>query len=414
MKRIRVSLLCLLLAATAIFTTSCAMKIQATELSAGYTRTTTDPGEVTDAYLAATLDFSLKLFRETVTEDEINDLFSPYSALLCLGLVANGAAGTTREQIENTLGLSVDELNRGLYAFGQGLYSAKDCKVTTANSAWYIDNEDLITVKPSFLQNVADWYNAEQYAAPFDDTTLQDINNWGKEKTDGLIKEFLEEIPPDAVMYLVNALLFDAKWEEPYEKDDVRDWTFHNADGTESAVKMLCSEESGYLTGEGFTGFAKRYKGNRYAFVGLLPDEGSDVSTLLDSLNGETWRTMWQNRGGSVTVKFPEFTYEGDLKLKDPLSALGMCEMFDPGAANFSELGTSKSYTGFYCSAINQKTYIEVNRNGTKAAAITWGEMNGEGAPMEEHFVTLDRPFLYAIVDCETGFPLFIGAVSHL
>jgi len=414
MKRMSASLLCLLLAATAIFTTSCAMKIQATELSAGYTRTTTDPGEVTDAYLAATLDFSLKLFRETVTEDETNDLFSPYSALLCLGLVANGTAGTTREQIENTLGLSVEELNRGLYAFGQGLYSAKDCKVTTANSAWYIDNEDLITVKPSFLQNVADWYNAEQYAAPFDDTTLQDINNWGKEKTDGLIEEFLKEIPPDAVMYLVNALLFDAKWEEPYEKDDVRDWTFHNADGTESPVEMLCSEESGYLTGEGFTGFAKRYKGNRYAFVGLLPNEGSDVYTLLDSLNGETWRTMWQNRGGSVTVKFPEFTYEGDLKLKDPLSALGMSEMFDPGAANFSELGSSRGYTNFYCSAINQKTYIEVNRNGTKAAAITWGEVCGNGAPMEEHFVTLERPFLYAIVDCQTGFPLFLGAVSHL
>lgn len=414
MKRYLTSLLCLLLAAIAIFTTSCAMKIRATELSAGYTRTATDSGEVTDAYLAATLDFSLKLFCETVTEDQTNDLLSPYSALLCLGLVANGAAGTTREQIETVLGLSVEELNRGLYAFGQGLYTAKDCKVTTANSAWYINNEDLITVKPSFLQNVANWYDAEQYAAPFDDTTLEDINNWGKEKTDGLIEEFLEEIPPEAVMYLVNALLFDAKWEEPYEKSDVIDWTFHNADGTESPVEMLCSEESGYLTGEGFTGFAKQYKGNRYAFVGLLPDEGSDVYTLLDSLNGEAWRTMWQNRCGSVTVKFPEFTYEGDRKLKDPLTALGMGEMFTD-AADFSEIDSNPTDGAFYCSAIDQKTYIEVNRNGTKAAAITWGEMvRYTGSFTERFFVTLDRPFLYAIVDCETGFPLFLGLVSNL
>ncbi len=415
MKRYLVSILCLVLAFSAAVLSSCAVRIAAKELSSGYARSTDDKGEITDNYLSASLDFSLSLFRKTVTEDEKNDLFSPYSALLCLGLIANGTAGTTRQEIEDALGMTVEELNRGLYAFGEGLYSGKNCKVTAANSAWYTDDEELMTVSPAFLQKIADWYDAEQYAAPFDRTTVDDINNWGKEKTDGIIKKFLDEIEEDTVMYLINALLFDAKWAEPYERSDVRDRSFHNADGTEITVDMLCSEERSYIEGEGFTGFAKLYEGDRYAFVGLLPDEDENIYALLDTLDGEAWSVMWENRGGAVHVKFPEFSYDGRLALKDPLTALGMGEMFTENA-DFSELGTSKYYEGFHCSSVNQVTFIEVSRNGTKAAAITWGDIKGEcsAEPLEPKYVTLDRPFLYAIVDVETGFPLFLGAVSHL
>ncbi len=419
MKRISVTLLCLLLAATSILTTSCTVRILAKELSAGYVRKADDPGEMTAEFLTSTLDFSLNLFRQTVTDDGRNDLFSPYSALLCLGLIANGTAGDTRSELESDLRVSVKTLNRGLYALHKSLASTKDCKINAANSAWYIDDESRLSVKPAFLQSIADWYEAEQYATPFDATTLKDINAWGNDKTNGLIPEFLNEIPPDAVMYLVNALLFDAKWATPYERKDIRDWSFQNTDGSESPVKMLCSEESLYLSGEGFDGFAKLYKGGKYAFVGLLPEEGLggdglDVYALLNTLDAEAWQTMWKSRGGTVHVKLPEFQYEGDLRLKNALIEMGIRQMFEPGA-DFSALGTSQDGNGFFCSAINQKTYIEVDRNGTKAAAITWGELKaGSAAPEEPRYVTLDRPFLYAIIDCETGFPLFLGVVTNL
>ncbi len=415
MKRIAFSLLCLLLAGCTLLLSSCEIQIQATELSANYTRSTDDPGEMTDTYRTASLTFAFELFRETMPASDANSLLSPYSALLCLGLIANGTAGTTRQEIESTLGMTVEELNRGLYAFGESLYSGKNCEVSTANSAWYIDDPGFITVHPAFLQTIADWYDAEQYAAPFDASTVEDLNNWGKDKTDGLIKKFLDTISPDTVMYLINTLLFDAKWEEPYEKKDIRDLTFHNADGSETTVDMLCSTEGSYMEGDGFTGFAKLYEGKRYAFVGLLPEEGTSVTELAALLNGETWSTVWKGRGGTVYAKFPEFSYDRRIDLKAAIAAMGMPEMFEDGA-DFSALGVSELYTGFHCSEMEQISYIEVSRNGTKAAAISWGGIKGDSAadPFEPKYVTLDRPFLYAIVDVETGFPLFLGTVSQL
>jgi len=411
MKRCFTTLLCLLLAATAIFTTSCAMKIQATELSAGYTRTTTDPGEVTDAYLAATLDFSLKLFRETVTEDETNDLFSPYSALLCLGLVANGTAGTTREQIETVLGLSVEELNRGLYAFNQGLYSAKDCKVTTANSIWF---RNTFTVDPTYLQTVADWYDAEQYATPFDKTTLQDINNWSKEKTERRIPKVLDEASPGIVMYLINTLLFDAKWQEPYEKSQLVPRSFTNADGTKARVTMLSSEEDVYLESDTAIGFAKPYQGGQYDFIGLLPKGNQTVSDVVKELNGAAWRQIWQSRlnnGCVVDVTFPRFSHENKTDLIAPLTALGIDEMFG-NHADFSSINASASLS---CSFFQQLNTIQVNPNGTVAASATIGGLESGIKPVTPHYtVTLDRPFLYAIIEHKTGFPLYIGTVNDL
>ena len=260
--------------------TSCALNVKASELSAGYTREVTEAGKVTDQFKTAMADFSLALTNTTVSlekEGKANHLVSPLSALICLSMLANGAEGETLAQMEAVLGMPIDALNKALYAYTSGLYTGKDCKVSVADSIWYRDG-DSFSVREEFLQTCADWYEAQQYAAPFDETTRKDINKWVDHYTDGMIDSILEDpIPAEAVMYVVNALVFDAKWEEEYEKKDILTDTFTSLSGTESSVTMLRSEESRYLTVEGGFGVAKPYKGSAYCFVGLLPEEGTDI-----------------------------------------------------------------------------------------------------------------------------------------
>lgn len=409
------SVLCLLLAGILLLTcSSCGLHLHATELSKDYQRRQTETGEVSEAFKTAMADFSMSLFKEIVTKDEENDLVSPLSAVICLAMLANGADGETKAQMEAAFGMDIDSLNKNLYAYTSSLYRAKDCKLNLADSIWFRDEENRLHVNAEFLQTNADWYDAQIYAAPFDQSTLKDINNWCRHYTDGEIEKIIDEIDRDTVMYLINALTFDAQWETRYQKEDIDSERFTNYDGTQSTVQMLASEESTYLSADGIRGFAKNYAGNRYSIVALLPDEETDLYACIDTLDGAGWMKLWNSRKNtSVSVKMPEFTYRAKMKLNNALQAMGMTDMFGE-KANFSKLGYSER-GGLFCSEVGQEVLIRVDRNGTKAAAITWGGMKDEAAPpIEPLRVILDRPFVYAIVDNATGLPLFVGAVTSL
>ena len=408
---------CILFAAVTF--SGCTISIKAEELSAGYTRSATETGEVTDAFITAMADFAMTMTNTTVSmekEGKENHLISPLSAMICLSMLANGAEGETLAQMEAVLGMGINDLNKALYAYTSGLYVGKDCKVSLADSIWYREG-DRLTVKEEFLQTCADWYEAQQYAAPFDESTRKDINNWVKKYTDGMIDTMLDEpIPADTVMYLINALVFDAKWKEEYEKKDIKSLEFTALDGTVSSVEMMCSEETRYLTVEGGYGVARPYKGMAYCFVGLLPEEGTNVYDFVASLDGETWLNMWgAMTRETVYTRIPEFTYDSSMLLRPVLEQMGMTDLFDSAKADLSGIGTS-SAGNLYCGGVYQKTYIEVNRNGTKAAAITWAENKdqADAVPSDPMTVYLDRPFVYAIVDNVTGLPLFVGIVTKL
>lgn len=413
MKKLLIPFLCILLAAaTLLVSTGCHRAAASDELSAGYVRNLSWEGSVDGGFSANAADFAFALLRETLAETEENRLISPLSALLCLALVANGADGETLAEMEKTFGMDIDTLNESLYAYTAGLYRGENCKVSLANSIWFRDT-DRLSVREEFLQTNANWYAAQVYKAPFDETTVRDVNGWVKEHTDGMIEEILYEPPsPYTIMYLINTLVFDAKWQEKYEKNDVRDHVFRNKDGSTTTVDMMFSDEYGYLSGYGFGGFAKSYEGNAYSFVGLLPDdETADVAALAAALTGEAWLALWNGkRGAPVYAGIPEFTNDDYISLTKPLAAMGMELMFDADNADFSKLGSSE-IGNIYCSAVEQKTFIDVSRNGTKAAAVTWATMDvcTSAAPVESYTVILDRPFVYAIVDNATGLPLFVG-----
>ncbi len=403
----------LLLALLTAFSFVACTSVKATELSADYQRKAAESGNVTDDFIKNVSRISIDLLKTTITKDGENDLVSPLSALLCISLISNGADGNTKAQLEKLLGSDIDSHNKAAYAFVNSLYNGDDCKVNIANSIWFKENG--IDVKPDFLQSNADWYDAQIYASPFDGQTVKDINNWCSKETDGMIKKIMDSISPDSMMFLINALSFDAKWQDKYEKNDIKDRLFTSYDGSKSTVDMLYSDENTYYSAEGFTGFSKSYKGNKYSFVGLLPNEGEDIYELVNALDGDKWLNIMESKTNEeVQAGIPEFTYDTEMDLTDSLKALGVTDLFSVGLADLSGVGECTD-GNLYCSYIKQKAFIEVDRNGTKAAAITWGDLKcGSAAPSEPKIVILDRPFVYAIVDNATSIPLFIGVVSGL
>ena len=358
---------------------------------------------------ARATDFALRLFQAEQKAGE-NTLVSPLSVLCALAMTANGAQGETREQMENVLGMKVETLNGYLYTYIQSL--EKNKALHLANSIWFTDNQRF-TVNNDFLQTNADYYGADLYKAPFDESTCKSINDWVKERTDGMIPQILDKIPPEAVMYLVNALAFEAKWEEVYEKYQVHEGEFTTEDGQKKTVEFMGSTEHAFLETAKATGFMKYYEGRQYAFAALLPNEGVTVQELLDSLTGAELHELLTHPGETyVETQLPKFEMGYDTELSEVLSAMGMPDAFDHSRADLTGLGTSEA-GNIYISRVLHKTFISVTEDGTRAGAATVVEACDESAMLIEDLKTvhLDRPFVYMLVDVETGTPFFIGTM---
>ena len=369
-----------------------------------------------DAGAAAAADFGVRLFKTSMEEGK-NTLISPLSVLYALAMTANGADGETLAQMEKVLGMDVDNLNSYMLAYLDLLPESKDYKMSLANSIWFKDDPNFL-VEQSFLQTNADYYGAGAYKAAFDEGTRNDINNWVKEHTDGMIPEIIDEIPDEAIMYLVNAVAFDAKWADEYEEHQIREGRFTMEDGTHQDVDMMHSEEYTYLEDDLATGFIKYYKDRKYAFVAMLPNEGVTVSQYVDSLTGEQLQNLLNNPlDVTVYATMPKFETEYDTEMSEVLQEMGMTDAFDWRVADFSRLGTYNVDGMNICiNRVLHKTFISVTEQGTRAGAATAVEMVAEGAMEIVEFkeVVLDRPFVYMLIDCETNLPFFIGTMMNV
>ena len=403
-------LICLLLAAALLLNfTGCAVQAQAADLMEGITpQRSAEPVRATAAQQDAAANFALRLFRAGREEGK-NSLLSPLSVACALAMTANGAKGETLAQMESVLGLDKAALNDYFRAVLDGL--KQDGAIKLANAVWFRDDGQL-EVNRDFLQTNADHYGADARSAPFDAETLKQINDWVKAKTEGMIPELLDEIPDNAVMYLLNALAFEAKWEEPYEDSAVKAGTFTAADGTKRSVDFLHGNENLYLKTENAEGFLKPYAGGKYGFAALLPAEGLSPEAVLDSLNGAELRKLLNDpEQTSVDTAMPKFESSFRANLADALREMGMTLAFDPDRADLSGIGSAKG--NLYISRVLHKSFISVGEQGTRAGAATAVEIMTKGvfAPNPKEIV-LDRPFVYMLVDLETGVPFFIGTMQ--
>lgn len=364
------------------------------------------------------LDYSLKIFKKSIKNNE-NTLISPLSVLCAAGMLANGADQNTLKEIESSLGMTKEEINEyiGYYMDQQAsdrLFSDNRLKFSIANSIWVRNLKDF-DVDKDFLKKNMDFYHAKIYKSRFDSSTLSAINSWIDKKTDGLIKNALDKIGKDAVMYLINALVFDGKWQNPYNKNDIHRKIFNSYSGKKNRVKMMESKEYGYISDKKASGFIKYYEGGKYAFIALLPNSDMDIKDYIQTLSAKKLRKMISKPEDiSVEASLPAFQYDYKIELVDVFKEMGIKDAFDMNKANFNNISKIKDGLNLFVSRILHKTQITVDELGTKAGAVTIVEMNREAMIERIKSVSLDRPFLYMIVDTENHIPIFIGTVMEI
>ncbi|MBR4702750.1 MAG: serpin family protein [Oscillospiraceae bacterium] len=369
--------------------------------------------EAAPADLARALDLAAALLRLC---PEGNTLLSPASILCALGMALNGAAGETREGLEEALGFTAGELNAAMEAWLAAL-DREDGPLHLADGIWISDDPEL-EIEPGFLAQCREKYAAAAERLAFDGKALEEINAFVRENTAGMIDGILDAIPRDAMVYLVSALAFEADWETVYREDQVRPGYFTAADGAEQKAEFLHSTEWSYLEDGNSRGFLKYYEGRRWAFAALLPEEGMSLSAYIDGLSGEKFRSLLETKQEvKVETSMPKFTAQDDLELGSLLAALGAADAFDPERADFSALGCCKKGENLCISRVLHRTCLKLDEKGTQAGAATAVEIVKATALMEPEpvrRVDLDRPFLYLLLDTESGMPLFIGTVSSL
>lgn len=362
-------------------------------------------------------DFSIELLKKSVENDK-NIFISSYSLISALALLYNASENETKAQFEKLLGMDIDTLNSYLYQFNSSLIerNSNDVSLSIANSIWV--NKNRINVNEVYLQKTMGYYKADIYREDFTDPSLVNkVNNWCYENTGHMIKKILDSVDANAIMYLMNAIFFDAKWEDQYESNQVSSRDFYNYDGTISNIKFMNSKESeGFVSDDkSYVGVKKDYKNGEYSFVAILPSEGTDIYDFVNTLDGKKYEEIFENRFyGDVYAKIPKMKIEYEYNLEDILSNMGLDLAFNQEKADFSSLG--KSNGNIFVSEVKQKTALEVDEKGTKAAAITIIGMKATAvAPSEDYLeVILDRPFVLLIVDNNTNIPLFTGVINNM
>lgn len=353
--------------------------------------------------------FGFELFAQTSreTSPDSNLLVSPLSALYALSMTYNGAWGKTMTEMGRVLHVPdmpepvLNESFHDLTAF----LSRSDPSVTLdiANSIWYRRG---LSVKADFFAGMKQYYNATIRDLDFGPGTVDTINAWVADNTNNRIKNILAS-PIDAtlVMFLVNAVYFDAAWTRPFDPAATRAADFHLPDGSVKECQLMTSRDTlGYLDAGDFQAVDIPYGNGQYSMVALLPRTGKTVDDLVPQLNEKNWKQwMSQLTTDIVVLGIPKFTFADEHGLNGALKAMGMTEAFGRGA-DFSRMVEGG---GIWIDSVLQKCFIQVDERGTEAGAATVVSLRKSLA----REVTLDRPFLFAIRERTTGAVLFLGKV---
>ena len=379
-------------------------------------------GTIDNTILSANTRFGFNLFNEIrKTEQNKNIFISPFSVSIALAMTLNGAAGETEQAMANTLqlqGLSSELINAG-YAELNQILLASDPKVTLAiaNSLWARQG---IPFKQDFLQRNTQFFGAEISGLDFDNPDAsKTINNWVDTNTNGKIEKIVSDrIDPSTVMFLINAIYFKGTWQTEFDPSKTHTDVFHLATDEERQVPMM-SRTGTYPYYEnrevGFQAISLSYGDGRMSMYIFLPVRASNLNTFSGNLNAESWENwMSQFREQEVFLKVPKFRMEYEKQLNNTLQALGMDIAFDADRADFSRMASLDTLNGnLYIEKVVHKTFIEVNEEGTEAAAATSVAIGVTSVqPPPPQFIA-DRPFFFAIRDNDTKTVLFMGVVAE-
>ncbi len=357
--------------------------------------------------------FAFNLLKTTIENtDKPNVFISPLSMSIALGMAWNGANNDTKTEMEKVLnmsGMTIDEINE-YYQIMQSTLPKVDnkTKLNIANSIWYKTG---FPVKTDYLDVNKEYFNAEVKELDFAKTwALDTINNWCARKTNNLIKKPLDQISPDAVMYLINAIYFKGMWANKFDSKETKVRTFTNEKNVQSDVNMMQMTDTFAYTSDELAQYLDMPYGNgSFSMTVVLPNEGKTTNDVLKNLTVEKWNTTLANLSNQkVDVKFPRFKVQNTYEMKDVLMKMGMIQAFS-NEADFSKISELK----LIISRVIHSTYCEVNEEGTEAAAVTIIEFENTSLPMYPEF-NANRPFIFFIREKNTGVILFAAKMGSV
>jgi serine protease inhibitor len=342
-------------------------------------------------------------------------LLSPASIEFALGMAYAGSSGDTETAMSRALGLDAVSREEGVTQLGslQSELSNPERGVTlkVANAGWVDQSVHLnSSLTNELAQNFQTGVRSINFADP---STMTKINRWVNDATEGKISRLLEQLPPPP-LFLVNAIYFHAQWNSPFDKKLTRQQPFYPAHGPSTSVSMMRTAGTfPYAAGKDFAVVALPYRDERFAMYCFLPQK------TLDALIEELKKTPWSELTGSLrpsngSIALPKFKLEYGATLKEALMKLGFGIAFDRNRANFSRM--TEESQGLYISDVLHKAYLEVDEQGSTAAAVTGIQMKATAiiSAKESFNLVFDHPFLVAIADKKTGVVLFLGIVAEL
>lgn len=355
------------------------------------------------------LDFSLALLQQEDTDK--NNVISPLSVYYCLTLAANAAGGETKAQLQQALGGTTEELNelcRALSSFLTDVGGSTSLEI--ANGVF---TDEAFAISEDYRVTVTSLLDAEIDSVPLaTGEGMQAINSWSSDKTHGMIENLLTQ-PPAGPAVLLNAIYLKATWANQFSPTNTKDAPFNLQNGQTTVVPFMSKKnsEETYLHADGVEGVILPYDDGKLSFVALLPE---DFASFVSSLDGDLWNTLLASKSqAKMNLKLPRFSISQDTELNSMLIALGIRDLFSADCADLHGL-LEDATLGIYVERAFQKAKIEVGEEGTVAAAVTGMTTKAMAKPTQAEIdLTFDRPFVYAVIDNDSGIPLFLGTVTN-
>ena len=362
-------------------------------------------------------DLGAGLMQYAAAQDAENPVISPLSAYLCIAMLMPGAKENTMAEFEKILGADWEKVAALAASIEAQLKNTGgSTKLDLANSIW--TDDDKAVIEEEWLKTVKAYFGPEVYTADLSGSeALKAINKWVNDKTNGMIPTLRDEnYDNDTIMVLLNALYMKAEWAHKFDAESTNDREFTRADGSAVTVPFMNMYEAyeSYIKTDDAEGIMLPYDDGRLAFIALKPGSG-DARGYAASLTGARLKeTIAAAKADTfVTVNIPKFSTGYSVYLTDALKAMGMTDAFDPALADLTGVGGGVDGP-LYISSVFQKVKVDVDEEGTEAAAVTEVVIAGTSLIVEEPIVlTFDKPFVYAIADTETGVPLFVGVMEN-
>ena len=359
--------------------------------------------------------FGFNVFKSTVEGDDAENVFiSPLSISIALGMTMNGSEGETFEQMRETLalqGLSQEEINEGYKSLIKLLTEADPkVKMQIANSVW---SREGFPVQESFTTTLEEYFDATTQELDFEDPASTDIiNEWVSGNTNGLIEKIIDgQIPPEMVMYLINAIYFQGDWTYQFDEEKTRERTFLLEDGGQEMVDMMTQERVFNIhMNEEVHMIDLPYGDSLFSMTVMMPADNEKmiddfIAQDLTKDNFDRWLTNLSGR--DMPLNLPRFELEYKIKMNDILKTMGMEAPFNPNVADFTKIN---SEADLYISEVMHKTFVKVDEKGTEAAAVT---SVGVGVTSMPQTFSVNRPFVFMIREQNSGAILFMGKVKN-